>query len=161
VFTTLEIDLNPTKLVVLPVATTETSETTAVSDQVFAGDFATRDQSEVIPSAYRWRRCESKTLDFAPIRATTGNHGKPDAELAATKDGEKHVPETALPTGKIEHETMPGRAGVGDMLTAETLGTLARRTAATGTSEEGIAIVAAGFEPVDPTISTSLLHVTV
>ncbi len=57
--TKLEVDLNPTKLIVLPVAKSETRETTAVSHQVFASDFATRDQSEMIPSAYQWRRWES------------------------------------------------------------------------------------------------------
>ena len=55
----LEVDLNPAKLIVLPVAKSETPETTAVSDQVFASDFATRDQSEVISDGYRWRRWES------------------------------------------------------------------------------------------------------
>ena len=57
--TKLEVDLNPAKLIVLPVAKSETRETTAVSHQVFASDFATRDQSEMIPSAYWWRRWES------------------------------------------------------------------------------------------------------
>ena len=74
-----------------------------------------------------WRRWESKTSDFAPIRATTGNHGKPDPQLPETKDGEKHFRENALPTGKIERETAQGRAGVGETPTAETLGTLARK----------------------------------
>ena len=55
----LEADLNPAKLIVLPVAKCETPETTAVSRQVFASDFATRDQSEVISDGYRWRRWES------------------------------------------------------------------------------------------------------
>ena len=73
-----------------------------------------------------WRRWESKTADFAANRATTGNHGKPDPELAETRDGEKHVGETALPSGKIERETAQGRADVGDVPTAETLGRLAR-----------------------------------
>jgi hypothetical protein len=74
-----------------------------------------------------WRRWESKTADFAANRATTGNHGKPDPELAETRDGEKHVEETALPSGKIERETAQGRADVGDVPTAETLGSLARK----------------------------------
>ena len=78
-------------------------------------------------SAKRWRRWESKTSDFAPNRATTGNHGKPDPELAETKDEEKHVRENALPTGKIEPEVTQGRADVGDVPTAQTLGTLARK----------------------------------
>ena len=73
-----------------------------------------------------WRRWESKTSDFEPNRGTTGNHGKPDRELAETNDSEKHVRETALPTGKIERETTQGRADVGDGPTAQTLGTLAR-----------------------------------
>jgi hypothetical protein len=73
-----------------------------------------------------WRRWESKTSDFAPIQTTTGNHRKPDPELAETKDEKKHVRENALPTGKIERETTQGRADVGDVTPAETLGTLAR-----------------------------------
>ena len=90
-------------------------------------DFATRDQSEMISNAYQWRRWESKTADFEPNRATTGNHGKPDPELPESKDSEKHVQETALPTGKIERKTTQGRADVGDVPTAETLGALARK----------------------------------
>jgi hypothetical protein len=74
-----------------------------------------------------WRRWESKTTDFAPIRATTGNHGKADPELAETNDREKHIRETALPSGKIERETTRGRADVGDVPIAQTLGTLARK----------------------------------
>jgi hypothetical protein len=74
-----------------------------------------------------WRRWESKTSDFEPIRATTGNHGKSDPQLPETKDGERHFRESALPTGKMEAEAMRGRADVGDMPTAQTLGTLARK----------------------------------
>ena len=81
----------------------------------------------MISVGYWWRRWESKTSDFEPIRATTGNHGKPDRESAETEDSEKHVRETALPTGKIEPEVAQGRADVGDMPTAQTLGTLARK----------------------------------
>jgi len=81
----------------------------------------------MIPSAYQWRRWESKTSDFAPNHATTGNHGKPDPESGESKDSEKHVRENALPTGKIDGETAEGRVDVGDMPTAETLGTLARK----------------------------------
>ena len=81
----------------------------------------------MILSVERWRRWESKTSDFAPIRATTGNHGKPDPQLAETKDGGKHFRENALPTGKIEGEAMQGRADVGDVPIAQTLGTLARK----------------------------------
>jgi hypothetical protein len=55
------------------------------------------------------------------------NHGKPDPELPETKDSEKHVRETALPSGKIERETVQGRADVGDVPTAQTLGMLARK----------------------------------
>jgi hypothetical protein len=44
--TKLEVHLNPAKLIVLPVAK---RETTAVSRQVFASDFAARDQT--CPSA--------------------------------------------------------------------------------------------------------------
>ena len=58
---------------------------------------------------------------------TEGNHGKPDPELAETEDRENHVQETVLPTGKIEIETVRGRADVGDVPTAQTLGTLARK----------------------------------
>jgi hypothetical protein len=74
-----------------------------------------------------WRRWESKTSDFAPNQATTCNHGKPDPELPETKDSKKHFRETALPTGKIERETTQGKADVGDVPTAQTLGTLARK----------------------------------
>jgi len=74
-----------------------------------------------------WRRWESKTSDFAPVRATTGNHRKRDPELPETKDSKKHVRENVLPSGKIEPETMQGRADVGDMPIAENLGTLARK----------------------------------
>ena len=74
-----------------------------------------------------WRRWESKTSDFEPIRATTGNHGKPDPELVESKERERHVRETALPSGKIERGTAQGRADVGDMPTAQALGTLARK----------------------------------
>ena len=73
-----------------------------------------------------WRRWESKTADFVPIQATAGNQGKPDPESAETKDSEKHFRETALPTGKIDAEVTQGRADVGDVPTAATLGTLAR-----------------------------------
>ena len=55
----LEVDLHSTKLEVLPLAKRETPEIAPVSAQVFASDFATRDQSEMIPSAYQWRRWES------------------------------------------------------------------------------------------------------
>jgi hypothetical protein len=75
----------------------------------------------------QWRRWESKTSDFAANQATTGNHGQPDPDLAETKDSKKHVRENALPTGKIEAVTTEGRADVGDVPTAQTLGTLARK----------------------------------
>jgi hypothetical protein len=55
----LAVDLHPTKLAVLPLAKRETPETAPVSEHVFASDFATRDQSEVISDAYQWRRWES------------------------------------------------------------------------------------------------------
>ena len=74
-----------------------------------------------------WRRWESKTSDFAPLEATTGNHRKADPELPESKHEEKHFRENALPTGKIEPEVTQGRADVGDMPTAETLGSLARK----------------------------------
>jgi hypothetical protein len=61
--TKLEVDLNPASLIVLPVAKSETTETTAVSHQVFASDFATRDQSEVISDGYRWRESNPKRRD--------------------------------------------------------------------------------------------------
>jgi hypothetical protein len=73
-----------------------------------------------------WRPWESKTSDFEPNQAITGNHRKPDPELPETKDSKKHVRENALPTGKIERETTQGRADVGDVPTAQSLGTLAR-----------------------------------
>ena len=49
----LAVDLHPTKLAVLPLAKRETPETAPVSEHVFASDFATRDQSEVISDAYQ------------------------------------------------------------------------------------------------------------
>ncbi len=55
----LAVDLHSTKLAVLPLAKRETPEIVPVSEQVFASDFATRDQSKMIPSAYQWRRWES------------------------------------------------------------------------------------------------------
>jgi hypothetical protein len=61
---------------------------------------------------------------FAQLRV---NHGKPDPELREPKDSEKHVRENALPSGKIEPESTQGRADVGDVPTAQTLGTLARK----------------------------------
>jgi len=74
-------------------------------------------------------RSPARTAAYGSLRSrsTTGNHRKPDPELAETKDEKKHVRENVLPTGKIEHETMQGRADVGDVPTAETLGTLARK----------------------------------
>jgi len=81
----------------------------------------------MILSVERWRRWESKTSDFAPIQATTGNHRKPDPELPGSKHEEKHFRENALPTGKTEPEVTQGRADVGDTPTAETLGALARK----------------------------------
>jgi len=83
-----------------------------------------------------WRRWESKTAHFVPIQATAGNHRKPDPELAETKDEKKHVRENALPTGKIERDTTQGRADVGEMPTAETLGTLARKVLSSSTDAE-------------------------
>ena len=55
----LDVDLHASKLAVLPLAKREIPETAPVSEQVFASDFATRDQSEVISDAYQWRRWES------------------------------------------------------------------------------------------------------
>ena len=55
----LDVDLHSTKLEVLPLAKRETPEIDTVSEQVFASDFATRDQSEMISDAYQWRRWES------------------------------------------------------------------------------------------------------
>jgi hypothetical protein len=63
-----EVDLNPANLIVLPLAKSETPETTAVSHQVFASDFATRDQSEVISDGYRWRRWESNRRQSTVFR---------------------------------------------------------------------------------------------
>ena len=50
--TKLEIDLNPANLIVLPMAKSETLETTPVSHQVFVSDSATRDQNEMISGVY-------------------------------------------------------------------------------------------------------------
>jgi hypothetical protein len=60
----LEVDLNPANLIVLPVANSETHETTSVSHQVFA----TRDQSEMLSDGYRWRRWESNLLQTTLFR---------------------------------------------------------------------------------------------
>ena len=84
----------------------------------------------------QWRRWELKTSDFPANQATTGNHGKPDPELPETKDDKKHVQENALPTGKIERESTEGRADVGDVPTAETLGSLARKVLSTSRHAE-------------------------
>ena len=81
----------------------------------------------MIPSAHRWRRWESKTSDFDANRASTGNQRKPDPELPESKHEEEQVRETAVSAGKIEPETTQGRADVGHMPTAETLGRLARK----------------------------------
>ena len=81
----------------------------------------------MIPGSKWWRRWESKTADFAANRTTTGNHRKPDLEPPESKHEEKHFRESVLPNGKIETETEQGRADVGDMPTAETLGSLARK----------------------------------
>ena len=92
----------------------------------FASHVATRDQGEMISDDYRWRRWESKTADFDANRATTGNHRKRDPELPEPKHREKHFRETVFPSGKNERETTQGRADLGDMPTADTLGSLAR-----------------------------------
>jgi len=81
----------------------------------------------MISIAKWWRRWESKTADFDANRATTGNHRKPDPELPESKHEEKQFRETVLPSGKIGHDTTQGRADVGDVPTAETLGSLARK----------------------------------
>jgi len=62
-----------------------------------------------------------------PIQATTGNHRKADPETRESKHEEKQFRETALPSGKTERVIRQGRADVGDMPTAETLGSLARK----------------------------------
>jgi hypothetical protein len=111
----------------LPLAKRETCEKSPVSGQGFASDFATQDQTSMISDSYRWRRWESKTADFDANRASTGNHRKPDPEPPESKHEEKHFRETVLPSGKIEAETEQGRADVGDVPTAETLGSLARK----------------------------------
>ena len=93
----------------------------------FASGVGNRVQRAMISDEHQWRRWESKTSDLAPIQATTGNHRKPDPELAETADSEKHVRESALPTGKIDRETTEGRGDVGGVPTAQTLGMLARK----------------------------------
>jgi hypothetical protein len=64
----LEVDLQPANLIVLPLAKGDAPETTAASAQVFASDFATRDQSEMISDGYRWRRWESNLLQTTLFR---------------------------------------------------------------------------------------------
>jgi hypothetical protein len=44
--TKLDVDLEPTNIVLWPLAKRETPQTAPVSEQVFASDFATRDQSK-------------------------------------------------------------------------------------------------------------------
>jgi hypothetical protein len=71
----LDVELHRASLIVLPVAKSETPETTAVSHQVFASDFATGDQSEVISDDYQWRRWESNRLPLTRLRGSTGVFG--------------------------------------------------------------------------------------
>ena len=97
----------------------------------------------MISNGYQWRRWESKTSDFVPFGATTGNHRKPDPEVVETKDEKKHVRENALPTRKIERATTQGRADVGDVPTAETLGTLARKVLSSSMHAESRALARA------------------
>ena len=59
-------------------------------------------------------------LDVLSVANLEDDHDHPIVE-------KKHFRETALPTGKIERETTQGRADVGDVPIAETLGTLARK----------------------------------
>jgi len=63
-----KVDLQPVNLVILPLEKVDTCETTPVSDQVVASDFATRDQSEMISDVYRWRRWESNSRQFIWFR---------------------------------------------------------------------------------------------
>ena len=51
--TKLKVNLQSVNLVILPLEKVDTCETTPVSDQIFASDFATRDQSETISDGYR------------------------------------------------------------------------------------------------------------
>ena len=60
-------------------------------------------------------------------QASTGNHGKPDPESPESKHGKKQFREIVLPSGKIEAAPAQGRADVGDVPTAKTLGRLARK----------------------------------
>jgi len=64
----LDVDLHSTKPGVLPLAKRETPEIDPVSEQAFASDFATRDQSEVISEAYQWRRWESNSRELTQFR---------------------------------------------------------------------------------------------
>jgi len=61
------------------------------------------------------------------VRATPSHQRKYDPDSRGKKGNEKPFRETALPSGKIEAPTTQGRAEVGDVPTAETLGTLARK----------------------------------
>jgi hypothetical protein len=97
----------------------------------------------MIADDYQWRRWESKTSDFAPVRATTGNHGKPDPESAETEDSNKHAQENALPAGKIGRENPQGGADVGDVPIAQTLGTLARKVLSSSPHAESRELVRA------------------
>ena len=62
----LEVDLHPGGLIVLPLANGNTLETTPISDQVFASDFATRDQNEMISDGYRWESNPERSDTLTP-----------------------------------------------------------------------------------------------
>ncbi|MFZ1863757.1 MAG: hypothetical protein WAU39_06000 [Polyangiales bacterium] len=60
----ISVDLHPASLVVLPLAKRETAEIVPVSEQAFASDFATRDQTSMISDSYQWRRWESNSREL-------------------------------------------------------------------------------------------------
>lgn len=67
--------------------------------------------------------------------------------LAAAKESE--------PSGKAEAETTQGRADVGGMPTAETLGALARKVLSSSRHAESRELARAAFTPTSPTTSSS------
>jgi hypothetical protein len=79
-------------------------------------------------------RCNGKAGRATPIKPENRHIGlspfyasKPGLAVEARTMPKTNRPQTALPTGKIERETTQGRAAVGDVPNAETLGTLARK----------------------------------
>lgn len=80
----------------------------------------------MITDSYRWRRWESKTDDSGSFDASAGNHARAGLEPEVETGKQKSSGENALPTGKTADGGATGRADVGTVPTASTLGELAR-----------------------------------